>query len=553
MRRTNRYTAVTAAQEIAETDDESVDSESSEEEDAIEEDQGSPSESSSDEDMRATTGNLLHSEQYKSCDGFQWSEIPIRAPQGRPPACNVLHSGAGPTREVAVRALTPCESFTCFLTEEIIGIIVRCTNEEGNRVFRAQWKNTSRDEILTYLGLLILAGVYRGRMEPVIHLWSNESGRPVFGKAMGRVRFQTITRCLRFDSKDTRPERRSRDKLAPIRELHDKFAARCRANFKPGPNVCVDEQLVVFRGRCPFRVYLPNKPGKYGIKVWVCCDVDTAYCSNFEVYTGKTGRAPEVGQGERVVLQMTAHLSGSGRGCTGDNFFTSSKLSLSLLQRNMTYVGTVRKNKSFLPPVIRNPRSQQFSSRFAYSEKMTLVSYTPRKGRNAILLSSQHLGRGEVDSENQKQKPEIISHYNQTKGAVDTLDKLVRIYSCQRKSNRWPLILFQTFVDIAVYNAFVVFLNNFPDFENGKTQRRRLFLERLGMDLCTPAIQSRQPLPLQPLTVQSRGVTSGPRKRSRCGRCPRDTDKKTSETCYKCHLPVCKSHSVMVCNYQCSE
>ena len=158
-----------------------------------------------------------------------------------------------------------------------------------------------------------------------------------------------------------------------------------------------------------------------------------------------------------------------------------------------------------------------------------------------------------MDSENQKQKPEIISHYNQTKGAVDTLDKLVRTYSCQRKSNRWPLILFQNFVDIAAYNAFVVFLNNFPDFENGKTQRRRLFLERLGMDLCTPAIQSRQPLPLQPLTVQSRGVTSGPRKRSRCGRCPRDTDKKTSETCYKCHLPVCKSHSVMVCNYQCSE
>ena len=550
-----RYSAISAAQRIEEvcsTDDEIVDSESSAEEDEVEEDRRSSSDSSGGEDVRLTS-SVLHPDQYKSRDGFQWSEMPVRAPQGRPPACNILHSSAGPSRDVVARAMTPSESFNCFLTDEIIGIVVRCTNEEGYRVFQEQWKDTTREEILTYLGLLLLAGVYRGRMEPVIHLWSAESGRPVFGKAMGRTRFQNITRCLRFDSKETRTERRSRDKLAPIRELHDKFAARCRANFKPGSNICVDEQLVAFRGRCPFRIYLPSKPGKYGIKVWVCCDVDTAYCSNFEVYTGKTGRAPEVGQGERVVLQMTAHLAGSGRGCTGDNFFTSSKLALSLLQRNITYVGTVRKNKSFLPPVISKPRSQQFSTRFAYSEKMTLVSYTPRKGRNAILLSTQHLGRGEVDSESQAQKPEIINHYNKTKGAVDTLDKLVKTYSCQRKSNRWPLILFQNFVDIAAYNAFVVFLSNFPEFENGKSQRRRLFLERLGMDLCTSAIQSRQTLPLQPLSAQSRSKSAGPRKRSRCGRCPRNTDKKTSEACHKCFLPICKAHSVMLCNHECSK
>ena len=108
--------------------------------------------------------------------------------------------------------------------------------------------------------------------------------------------------------------------------VHDKLDAKCGSNYKPGPNVCVDEQFVVFRGRCPFKVYIPNKPGMDGLKVWICCDVDTAYCSNFEVYLGKTGRMREVGKGEHVVLQITSHLAGSGRCCTVDNFFTSSLL-----------------------------------------------------------------------------------------------------------------------------------------------------------------------------------------------------------------------------------
>ena len=73
---------------------------------------------------------------------------------------------------------------------------------------------------------------------------------------MGRNRFQVLTRVLRFDSRSDRVERRQRDKMAPIRLLHDKVAALCRIHYKVGAHVCVDEQLVVFRGRCPFRVYI---------------------------------------------------------------------------------------------------------------------------------------------------------------------------------------------------------------------------------------------------------------------------------------------------------
>ena len=195
----------------------------------------------------------------------------------------------------------------------------------------------------------------------------------------------------------------------------------------------MDEQLVVYRGRCPFKVYIPSKHGKYGMKVWACCDVDTAYLTNFELYTGLTGRVREVGQPSRVVLQMTEHLSGSGRGCTTDNFFTSYDLAQSMLNRQLTLCGTVRKNRRFLPPAILDVRARPvLSSKFAFHNDMTLVSYVPKKKKNVLLLSTQHQDV-EVHVDRQDNKPEIILHYNRTKGAVDTLDKLLRTYSCQRK------------------------------------------------------------------------------------------------------------------------
>jgi Transposase IS4 len=52
--------------------------------------------------------------------------------------------------------------------------------------------------------------------------------------------------------------------------------------------VYVDESLVSFRGRCPLRVYMPNKPAKYGIQVWALCDVGTSFAGNMQVYLGKS-------------------------------------------------------------------------------------------------------------------------------------------------------------------------------------------------------------------------------------------------------------------------
>ena len=139
-------------------------------------------------------------------------------------------------------------------------------------------------------------------------------------------------------------------------------------------------------------------------------------------------------------------------------------------------------------------------------------------------------------------KPEIIQFYNQTKGGVDNLDKLVRTYSSIRKCNRWPVTLFFNLIEIAAYNALVCYVFTNPNYHEGKLSRRRLFLEELAFQLIGKDTHDAPDTSNPPSTS-----TSIRRKKRRCLDCPRKNDKKTSEVCNKCEKPICKNHTKTFC------
>ncbi|XP_055772314.1 piggyBac transposable element-derived protein 4-like [Salvelinus fontinalis] len=373
-------------------------------------------------------------------------------------------------------------------------IIVDMTNLQGVRKYGDGWRPMDSTDLRAYVGLLILAGVYRSRGEAAASLWDAESGRTVFRATMPLKAFHKYSRLLRFDDRQSRPARLATDRLAAVREVWDLWEERLQALYNPGPEVTVDEQLVPFRGRCPFRQYIPSKPAKYGIKSWVACDAKSSYAWKMQVYTGKAaGGCPEKNQGARVVLDLTEGLP-TGHNVTCDNFFTSYELGQRLLERNLTMVGTVRKNKPELPPALLQSKGRQVSSsRFAFTPTATLVSYLAKRNKNVLLLSTRH---AEPDvSDRRDRKPALILDYNCNKGGVDNLDKVVGTYSCRRMTARWPLVIFHNILDVSSYNAFVIWREINPDWMPGKRNKRRVFLEQLGKALVKPLIQRRQRLP----------------------------------------------------------
>ncbi|KAJ0028953.1 hypothetical protein NQD34_003950 [Periophthalmus magnuspinnatus] len=128
--------------------------------------------------------------------------------------------------------------------------------EEEEEEDRSPWKPVDRTQLRAYVGLLILAGVYRSRGEACESLWDPESGRAVFRATMPLKTFRSYSSVLRFDDRETREARRAAssssssygDKLAPVRKLWDAWCQRLPLLYDPGPEVTVDERLVPFKG-----------------------------------------------------------------------------------------------------------------------------------------------------------------------------------------------------------------------------------------------------------------------------------------------------------------
>lgn len=245
-----------------------------------------------------------------------------------------------------------------------------------------------------------------------------------------------------------------------------------------------------------------------------------------------------------------------------DNFFTSVPLAEKLLEKNLTIVGTLRQNKPDIPPIMKPSKSREIhSSEFGFNGNMTMVSYVQKKGKAVVLLSTMHDDRA-VDESSQKKKPEVIQYYNKTKGGVDTMDQMVSNYSCQRRTRRWPMVLWYNMLDVATLNAYTSFTAQHPGYMGGVSNARRLFIKELGKELVMPHMKRRmegtpklqkhiieamgrcQLKKQNPATTQPQESTrqEGQRKRKRCAICPVSRDRKVSSWCSQCTRSVCKEH-----------
>jgi hypothetical protein len=402
-----------------------------------------------DDDEDATDGqqesvNESDKEVLKSKDGKEiWQCKPLVAGQGRANKMNILREKSGPTRFSNRECDSKASSFRLYFRKPLVEKICKWTNKEGTMVYKETWKTLDTTELEKFLGALILVGVYKSKNEDIAQLWSKRDGRPIFNRTMSRNRFQSIMRVLRFDDAEKRRLNRSEDKLEPIRYCFELWNGYLQDAYIPGACMTVDEQLVTFRGRCPFKQYIPSKPGRYGIKIWVICDSENSYVWKMQIYQGKeSDSSREVKQGERVVKDIVKDIENSGKNITTDNFFTSLPLARSLLEKRLTLVGTIRKNKRELPESFVNTKGRlPNTTMFCFQKDAMIASYCPKKGKVVTLLSTMH-SQPNVDENSEQKKPEVISSYNSTKSGVDTMDQMTRCYSVKRMTRRWPMVIF---------------------------------------------------------------------------------------------------------------
>jgi hypothetical protein len=147
----------------------------------------------------------------------------------------------------------------------------------------------TRKDILGYISLNIAMGIVD--LPEIADYWTKEPmlQSPWFPSVMSLKKFQAISRFSLFSDNSAAPSRDdpTYDPLCKVRLVIEAIQHQAQKAYTPGEHINVDESMIGTKGRLSFLQYMPKKPTKWGIKVWVCSELKTGYIYKFQVYTGK--------------------------------------------------------------------------------------------------------------------------------------------------------------------------------------------------------------------------------------------------------------------------
>ena len=158
--------------------------------------------------------------------------------------------------------------------------------------------------------------------------------------------------------------------------------------------------MIAFKGKLSYVQYLPAKPIKRGIKVWRCCDADTAYLHQFEVYLDWHKKTLEFCLGYDVVMKLCKDIAGKYHHIYCDNLFTSVQLLKDLLACKTHCNGTIWVNKKYLPEGSHKPGRMIHGAYKSYLDgSSNLVANFWQDNRNVRLVSTNSNPRNVVHTD----------------------------------------------------------------------------------------------------------------------------------------------------------
>ncbi|XP_047138748.1 piggyBac transposable element-derived protein 2-like [Hydra vulgaris] len=297
---------------------------------------------------------------------------------------------------------------------------------------------TTPAEIQKYVGILFYTSIYR--YPNTREYWGENSFEPV-RKTMTKNRFEEIRRYLHFNGNTKMPAQRdfNFDPIFKMRPIIEYFNIRFQS-VPMSQRLCVDEQMCSTKMVSHIRQYMPAKPHKWGMKLFVLCDT-YGFSYGFELYSGASDNkipngAPDLA--EEYILRA--------------NRIANCKLPTD-------------------KEVAKKPRG--FSTEYVGSCYGVDLSTTLWKDSKGVLLASTYVGVLPFKNESnntlkasrydraQKKRteidcPNIIREYNAHMGGVDLMDGLLGRYHIRMKTVKWTSRFFYHVLDLAMINAYLL-------------------------------------------------------------------------------------------------
>ncbi|CAB4009487.1 Hypothetical predicted protein [Paramuricea clavata] len=384
----------------------------------------------------------------------------------------------GPRHGLGLDA-SPKDFFDLFFGDQFFDHIVHATISYARSNHNDQNFTTNRDEMSAFFGLNILMGI--NRLPTIRSYWDSDLflGNAGFKTTMPSKRFLILNRY--FHISDPQQENPT-DKLAILRPLISKLDKAFQDVYVPGKNISIDEGLVKFNGRLSFKQYMPKKPNRFGIKVWMLADSETYFVPRFQVYLGKQQNADENdavgarGLGFKVVDFLGKPYYNTYRHFYFDNYFSSVPLLEHLLENKTYACSTLRHNRKQFPADLKKVKLKRGEIRTRQNKNLVCMTWQDK--RLVTILSTnvdpqpevfgplnERTAKRKAVPDNLRVKPAVISFYNKFMNGVDVNDQYRSYYPVGAQSKKWWKYLAWFFVNISIVNGFIL--------QNLQTDRRR--------------------------------------------------------------------------------
>jgi DNA polymerase III epsilon subunit-like protein len=377
---------------------------------------------------------------------------------------------------------SPLKSWRAIFTNSLLDKIVSYTNDYGRSKLES-WTDINRGDLTDFISVLFVSGVQK-RKDKVSNWWTDNpilENTPVKRIMTGR-KFHTILRFLHC-CPIVPPQNNSDDDYDPsykIQEVMDILEKNYNRLYIPGQALSLDETLLRAFGRIKFKVRIITKAARYGIKLYVLTDAETAFVLRVIIYTGKStydNNAGDTKKTVQVVKKLCEKYSGSFRTIYIDRFYTSLDVMKALDGMDLFITGTVMSNR--IPRELTIAKSSaEFKGmkrgdyrfhKYIYLDnnyikrEYGLVAWKDSNMvyvlTNASSTTESHACYRRVGSRIEcVQRPNCIRDYNKNMGGVDLADmKRLHCNSTIMCQNRWWLKLFFYNLDVATANALILY------------------------------------------------------------------------------------------------
>ncbi|GMF44419.1 unnamed protein product [Phytophthora fragariaefolia] len=222
---------------------------------------------------------------------------------------------------------------------------------------------TARD-LCVFIGLLIARCMAPNKEKLENHWKTTDEGaipRGCFGQFLVWDHFMHTSRNLHFSSNTD--GRAKVDRAWKIRPVITALQTRFQLGYTPPPTMAFDEAMLPSQSSFNrMRVFMKDKPHRWGTKLFMVRRSTMAYCIRFEVYSGKqerpdaTGTLTDYKSGPAAVIRNLKEVFGpDGPGLEAirlfvtERFYTSVALAIQMLMNGYYSIGTVQTDRLGLP------------------------------------------------------------------------------------------------------------------------------------------------------------------------------------------------------------